>query len=153
MTPNRPADDAFPPEALLAGYDEPIRELAEQIRAIVTTAVPEVIEAVRPGWRIIGYNLPIGRRSPYFAWLMVQPEHVHLGFPQGVLLTNSDGALEGAGVTKRARWLTAVPGQRIQVERYAGYTRQAARVAGLSRSEQGAILIERDLQVSLSKPR
>ncbi len=145
--------DLFPPEALLADYSEPIREVAEQVRLVVSRALPEVIEAVRPGWRVIGYNLPLGRRRPFIAWLMVQPEHVHLGFPQGVLLSNHDGALEGAGITKRARWLTAVPGQRVPPGQYASYLIEAARIAGLSRSEQDAIRADRALQVSNSKPR
>jgi len=152
------ATDSFPPEALLAGFDEPIRDVAEQIRAIVTGTLPDVIEAVRPGWRLIGYNLPVGRRTPFFAWLMVQPEHVHLGFPQGVLLPNrtdepEGDALEGAGITKRARWLTALPGERVAAGRYAGWLLEAAHIAGLSRSEQQAILVDRELQVSKSKPR
>jgi hypothetical protein len=145
--------DPFPPDALLAAYDEPIRDLAEQIRAIVLGSLPDVIEAVRPGWRVIGYNLPLGRRTPFIAWLMVQPEHVHLGFPQGVLLSNHDGALDGAGITKRARWLTAVPGQRVPAGQYGSYLIEAARTAGLARSEQEAIRAHRDLQVSKSKPR
>ncbi|MFI5199780.1 MAG: DUF1801 domain-containing protein [Candidatus Limnocylindrales bacterium] len=145
--------DPFPPEALLADYGEPIQEVAAQVRLIVSRTLPDVIEAVRPGWRVIGYNLPLGRRRPFIAWLMVQPEHVHLGFPQGVLLSNHDGALEGAGITKRARWLTAVPGQRVAAGQYASYLIEAARIAGLSRSEQEAIRADRDLQVSIPKPR
>ena len=36
---------------LLAGYPDPMIELAERLRAIVRRAVPDAIEAVRPGWR------------------------------------------------------------------------------------------------------
>jgi hypothetical protein len=134
----------FPPEALLAEYPIAIAALAEQIRALVREAVPESIEAVRPGWRIIGYNVPAGRRTPYFAWLMVQLEHVHLGFPQGVLLDDPDRRLEGAGITKRARWLTAVPGRDLVAEPHRRFARQAARIAGLSPGEQGALRQERE---------
>jgi hypothetical protein len=144
--------DPLPPEALLALYSEPIQDLAEQVRLIVAQALPGVIEAVRPGWRVVGYNLRIGRRSPFIAWLMVQPEHVHLGFPQGVLLSNHDGELEGAGITKRARWLTALPGDRVPAGLYASYLVQAARNAGLSRSEQDAIRADRELRDSSSIP-
>jgi Domain of unknown function (DU1801) len=152
--------NGFPPEALLAEYPLAIAGLAEEIRALVREAVPDSIEAVRPGWRIIGYNVPAGRRRPYFAWLMVQLEHVHLGFPQGVLLEDPDRELEGAGITKRARWLTAVPGRDLVAEPYRRFALQAAHIAGLSPGEQGALRQEREArraaggaQVSETEPR
>ena len=33
-------------------------------------------------------------------------EHVHLGFPAGVLIDDRRRVMSGAGITKRARWLT-----------------------------------------------
>ena len=124
----------FPPEALLADYPDSIIDLAEQLRLIVRAAVPDAIEAVRPGWRVIGYDVPVGRRTPFFAWIMVQLDHVHLGFPQGVLLADPVELLEGAGITKRARWLTVGSGEPVDTRRLRGYVRDAARMAGLSRS-------------------
>jgi hypothetical protein len=157
----RPSHQAgLPAEALLAGYPEAIADLADQVRSIVRAAVPTAIEAVRPGWRLIGYNVPIGRRAPYFAWIMVQLEHVHLGFPQGVLLGDPRAELEGVGITKRARWLTAQPGGDLAEERYLRFAREAARVAGLSASEKEAIDNDRagrrglgDTQDSPAEPR
>ena len=130
---------SLPPEALLAGYPEPIVDLAEGLRALVRATLPEAIEAVRPGWRIIGYDLPIGRRTAFFAWIMPQAVHVHLGFPQGVLLDDPAGLLDGAGETKRARWLTLEPGAEVPIKLYAAYLHDAARIAGLSPSEREAI--------------
>jgi hypothetical protein len=151
---------SLPPEALLAGYPEPIIDLAEGLRALVRAALPEAIEAVRPGWRIIGYDLPIGRRTAFFAWIMPQAVHVHLGFPQGVLLDDPDGLLGGAGETKRARWLTLAPGDQIPVAQYTGLILAAARLAGLSASERDALRFDREVrgllvdpQDSKSKPR
>ena len=151
---------SLPPEALLAGYPEPIIYLAEGLRALVRATLPEAIEAVRPGWRIIGYDLPVGRRTAFFAWIMPQAVHIHLGFPQGVLLDDPAGLLDGAGETKRARWLTLEPGAEVPVERYAAYLREAGRVAGLSPSEREAIRYDKearslpiDPQVSKSRPR
>ena len=132
----------IPPEALLAGYPEPMIDLAEELRLIVRRAVPEAIEAVRAGWRLIGYDLPIGRRTAFFAWIMPERHHVHLGFPKGVLLADPARRLGGAGETKRARWLTLEAGEAIPVEIFEAYVREAARVAGLSSSEQGAILLD-----------
>lgn len=149
----------IPPEALLAAYPEPMIELAEELRIIVRRAVPGAIEAVRPGWRLIGYDLPIGRRTSFFAWIMTEHQHVHLGFPKGVLLADPGSHLGGAGETKRARWLTVEAGEAIPVALFGDFVREAARVAGLSSSEQGAILLDRearspaDPQLSKSKPR
>ena len=72
--------DALPPEAFLAGYPDGIRAAAETLRAIVRRAVPEAIESVRGGWRLIGYEVPVGRRTRYFAYVAPEPIHVHLGF-------------------------------------------------------------------------
>jgi hypothetical protein len=150
----------IPPEALLAGYPEPMIDLAEELRLIVRRAVPQAVEGVRPGWRLIGYDLPLGRRTAFFAWIMPERHHVHLGFPKGVLLADPAGRLGGVGETKRARWLTLEAGDVVPVEAFAEFVREAARVAGLSSSEQAAILLDRDArsapsdpQLSKSKPR
>ena len=136
----------IPPEALLDGYPEPIIDLGEGLRALVRATVPGAIEAVRAGWRVIGYDLPLGRRTPFFAWIMPQAAHIHLGFPQGVLIDDPGGQLGGVGETKRARWLTLEPGQPVPVAEYARFVREAARIAGLSSSEQGLILLDRELR-------
>lgn len=109
---------------------------------------------------MIGYDLPIGRRTAYFAWIMPEAIHIHLGFAQGVLLADPLGELDGAGQTKRARWLTLKPGDPIPAAVFARFVREAARVAGLSSSERAAIQLDRqarllpiDTQVSESKPR
>jgi hypothetical protein len=105
--------DSIPVEAFLEGYAPPMRDIAERLRSIVTGAVPDAIERVRIGWRIIGYDAPIGRRKAYFAWVFPEHEHVHLGFPNGHLIDDRRGVLNGAGITKRARWLTFQPGDPI----------------------------------------
>jgi hypothetical protein len=134
---------SVPPEALLADYPEPLAGIAQQLRVIVRTAVPEAIEAVRPGWRLIGYDLPVGRRTTFFAWIWPEPGHVHLGFPQGILMADPT-RLSGAGVTKRARWLTFVAGDLIAADVCANFVQEAARIAGLSRSERAAIAADQE---------
>jgi hypothetical protein len=110
-------------------------ELAISLGALVRAAVPDAVERVRPGWRVIGYDVPIGRgRAAFFAWVMPQPEHVHLGFPRGVLLRDSEGILEGAGVTKLARWVTARSAGDIDIERFSALVREAAALAPIPRA-------------------
>src|SRR4051812_23130874 len=98
--------EAIPPEALLAEYPSPHREIAQQLRRVVTDAVPDSLERVRTGWRLIGYDVPVTRSGTMFAWIWLEPEHVHLGFPHGVEMEDPRRAMKGAGITKLARWLT-----------------------------------------------
>ena len=134
----------MPPEALLADYPESLAEIAEQLRVIVRATVPEAIEAVRPGWRLIGYDLPVGRRTTFFAWIWPEPGHVHLGWPQGILMADPKRKLRGAGITKRARWLTFAAGDPISAEDCAEFIHESARIAGLSRSERAAIAADQE---------
>jgi hypothetical protein len=135
MTARGTIPDSMPPEALLEGLPEPMPDLAQALRTLVKRAEPEAIEAVRPGWRLIGYDMPIGgRRRAYFAWVMAEREHVHLGFPHGVLLRDPEGLLQGAGVTKQARWLTVRSAGDIDAERFEALVREAAVTAGIPRT-------------------
>ena len=124
-------DASLPPELLLEGYPPPMAALAEGLRRIVRAAVPEAIERVRPGWRVIGYDVPVGRRTAFFAWIMPQHAHVHLGFPKGVLLDDPSGVLEGQGITKAARWFTLGEPDDLLDEQLARFARAAADLAGL----------------------
>jgi hypothetical protein len=129
----------MPPEALLADYPPPMQAMAHRLRAIVRDAFPDAIERVRPGWRLIGYDLPIGpsgRRTVYFAFVWAEIEHVHLGFEHGWAMRDPAGILEGAGITKQVRWLTFRPGDPLDRARLADYLREAADVAAMTRGER-----------------
>ena len=143
--------DAFPPEALLAPYPPGHQEVANALRRLVKRAVPDAIERVRPGWGLIGYDVPFGRRTRYFAFIWPEPEHVHLGFEHGVLMDDGDGLLQGMGVTKQVRWLTFQTVDDIPPT--AGeLVREAVRVAVMSRSERLARLMDREeLDASVSR--
>jgi hypothetical protein len=138
-------DDAIPPEAFLAGYPDGIRAAAETLRAIVLGAAPDAIERVRPGWRLIGYDLPVGRRTVFFAFVAPEPKHVHLGFEHGVFMADPDRMLEGAHLRlKKVRFVTYRPGDTIPEEALVGFTLEAARLAALSREARMALALERD---------
>jgi hypothetical protein len=116
-----------------------MRDIGEWLRGVVRRAVPEAIERVRPGWRLIGYDVPVTpRRTAYFAMIWAEPVHVHLGFEQGVLMDDPRGLLEGRGITKQARWVTMTPGSILPEPRLAELLREAARVAAMSRGERVA---------------
>ncbi len=140
-----PLDDGLPPEAFLAGYPTEIRVLAETLRSIVRRTAPDAIERVRPGWRLIGYDLPVGRRTVYFAFVAPEPIHVHLGFQHGVFMADPERRLEGAHLDlKKVRFTTFEPGDAIPEPAMVELTHQAARIARLSREERLALILDRD---------
>jgi hypothetical protein len=137
------ATDTIPPEALLADHSPEHRAVAHKLRDLVLDTVPEAIEGVRQGWGLIGYDVPIGRRTRFFAWIWLQPEHVHLGFQNGVLMTDPGSLLQGRGITKQVRWLTMdrlddIPPEAPEL------IREAVRVAALSRAERVALRMDRE---------
>jgi len=135
--PTKHPPSSIPPEAFLQGYTPPIATLAEQLRRVVRRTVPDAIERVRPGWALIGYDLPVRRHGVFFAWVWPEAEHVHLGFPVGTLMDDPGGVMKGSGITKRARWLTYQPGDEIDEPLAAELVEEAARVALIPRSILG----------------
>ena len=134
-----PARQPIPPELFLAGYSVEIRQIAERLREVVREAVPEAIERVRTGWRLIGYDVPAGRRTRYFAFVAPEPEHVHLGFEHGICMTDPDGILLGAHLDlRKVRFVTYQPGDAIPADVLLRYTREAADLAALGLSGPAA---------------
>jgi hypothetical protein len=137
--------DWIPPEAFLAGYPDGIRAAAEQLRALIKQVVPDAVERVRTGWRLIGYDLPVGRRTVYFAYIAPEPIHVHIGFEHGVLMADPDRLLEGAHLKlRKVRFLTFKAGDVLPEEAIRGLIREAARVAGLSREGRLGLALDRE---------
>jgi hypothetical protein len=124
---------SIPPEPFLSGYPVEIRDVAERLRDTVHEAVPEAIERVRTGWRLIGYDIPLGRRTRYFAFVAPEPEHVHLGFEYGIWMADPDGLLLGAHLNlRKVRFVTYQPGDPIPTVALSRYCREAAALAVLS---------------------
>ena len=138
--------DDLPPEAIIADAPPPLQTIAEELRDLVRATLPEAIERVRPGWRLIGYDVPVvGRRKPaYVGYIAVEPIHVHLGFEHGWAMRDPDGRLQGAGITKRVRWLTFRPGDAVDREVAAALLLEAAAVAGMTRDERALRAMDRE---------
>jgi len=129
--------EPIPPELFLEGYPPGIRAAAERLRGIVTQAVPDAIERVRPGWRLIGYEVPAGKRSRYFAFVAPEVEHVHLGFEYGVWMADPDNLLRGAHLNlRKVRFVTYEPGDPIPELALIEYTRDGAALATMSRADR-----------------
>ena len=136
--------ETIPPEALLEGHDDHIRAIAEALRSVVRATLPDALERVRPGWGLIGYDVPVGRRTAYACFVWPEPVHVHLGFEHGVVMTDPHGLLQGAGTTKRVRWLTFTDVEGTDAPAVRELIRESARVATLSRDQRLALLLDRD---------
>ena len=130
--PRMAAPQPIPPELFLASYPPEIRDLAEQLRSVVHEAVPEALERVRTGWRLIGYDVPVGRRTRYFAFVAPESEHVHLGFEYGAWMADPESLLLGAHLDlRKVRFVTYLPGDAIPAEPLVRYTRDAAALAAM----------------------
>lgn len=130
--PGVAAPESIPPDLFLGGYAREIRDVAERLCGVVHMAVPEAIERVRTGWRLIGYDVPVGRRTRYFAFVAPEPEHVHLGFEYGVWMADPDGVLLGAHLDlRKVRFVTYRPGDPIPADTLVRYAREAADLAVL----------------------
>jgi hypothetical protein len=135
----------IPPELFLEGYPPGIRRQVERLRAVVKQAVPDAIERVRIGWRLIGYDVPVDRRSRYFAFVWPELEHAHLGFEYGIWMADPDNLLQGAHLRlRKVRFVTYAPGEPIPERALVELTREAARLAAMSRAERLARELDRD---------
>lgn len=128
----------------LASYPTPIAAHAQRLRELVVEAVPSAVERLRPGWRLIGYDLPITRHGTYFAWVSPETGHVHVGWQVGTLMADPRGLLRGAHLRlKKVRYLTYGPGDRIASRVVLDFTRDAARIAAMSRGERQLLALAR----------
>jgi hypothetical protein len=128
--------ELIPPDRFLEGYPRAAQETAAALRRIVREAVPDVIERVRVGWQLIGYDLPGRRYGLYFAYVAPELSHVHLGFEYGAFMDDPLGLLRGSGVTKQVRWLTFARPEDIDARQTIALIREGARLATLTRGER-----------------
>jgi hypothetical protein len=133
-------------DELLALYPPPIAATVRRLQRVMHMTVPDAVERVRAGWRLVGYDLPVGRRHVYFAWIWPQLEHVHLGWQVGTLLEDPQQLLGGAELKlKKVRYLTFAPHEALDTGPAIAFTREAARIARLSAGEQQAMRHMRSL--------
>jgi hypothetical protein len=128
----------------LAAYPDPIVDIAHQLRTVVRRATPSAVERIRSGWALVGYDLPLGRRQRYFAFIAPERKHIHLGFEYGAWMADPDHVLEGAHLKlRKVRFLTFEPGAALPVGALVELTREAARVAAMSAGERLALALDR----------
>ena len=136
-----PPMDRLSPETFLAPYPDPIRDAANRLREIIRRTVPGAVEAVRPGWHLIGYSVPAGRHTPYFGFIAPEPILVHLGFEYGMLIDDPDGELGGTEL-RQVRYFTFHHPDEVRERQVGRYIRDAARLAAMSRTERLALTLD-----------
>ena len=84
---------------LLSSYPPAVRRLAVSARALIAKAVPQAVQRVRVGWKLLGFSAP-----NYFACVAPDQDRVRIGFAHGVVLDDGGtGLLEGTGT--QMRWI------------------------------------------------
>jgi hypothetical protein len=135
--------ETIPIEAFLEPYPGPIREAAGRLRRLVLEVEPDAIERVREGWRIIGYDVPVGRQTRYFAWIGPEPKHIHIGFQHGILMADPKRRLRGAHLRlKNVRYLTFTSADQIDDREVMAFVRDAVRIASLTRAERLGLALD-----------
>lgn len=103
-----------------------MRALAEALRRLVKDSVPNVAEAVYPGWKLIGYRLLDRPGGRYFGFIAPLAEEVRLGFEYGVEL-QPHHLLEGSGT--QVRYVRVRSAEMVVAEQLAPLIAEAAMVA------------------------
>ncbi len=128
----------------LSTYPPRIARHAQALRKILRRTVPSASERIRPGWRLIGYDLPVTKKGTFFAWIWPEPEHVHIGWEVGTLLSDPEGLLHGAHLKlKKVRYLTYAPEDAVEARHVVEFTRHAVDIASMSRGERELLRMER----------
>jgi hypothetical protein len=103
--------------------------LARAARLAVLEAAPGAVERVRPGWQVLGFDA-----ARYFAHVAAHPDHVRIGFEQGVLLPDPRGLLRGRG--SQVRWVELRRPADLRRAGIAALIRAAAELAGVGRGRE-----------------
>lgn len=77
------------------------RESAEAIRSLVRRLHPAVVEVIWPQQGTVGWGVGPKKMSEHYAYLLVHPAHVNLGFYRGTSLADPAGLLAGTGKQMR----------------------------------------------------
>lgn len=130
------------PDEFVAAYAPELQALANALRALVRETLPDVVEAVNAGWRLLSYRVPMGKTTVYVGYIGMDGDHAHLGFEYGILLPDPKHLLQGGG--RQVRYLTIRQVREIQKKDFAALVRAAAEIArnknkrALLRHEQSA---------------
>lgn len=131
--------DHVPTDLFLEAFPPPIRALALELRGLVRAAEPDLLERVRSGWALIGYDAPVGRSKRYVGFIAPEREHIHLGFEVGTLMAPRP-ELEGAHLgLRKVRFVTWRPGDSVDAALVRELVREAVAIARMSAGERSLL--------------
>lgn len=86
-------------EDLVKGLDEPIREIVDALRELVSKMIPDAVVEPDPSAMLIGYTYKPGTYKHLIAAVAPHARHVNLMLSKGAALIDLDPAdlLEGSG--------------------------------------------------------
>ena len=93
----RTIDDYGTFEDAVAKAGSQARELAYQLRTLVASVMPDVVEVPWPRIRMASYGVSPKKKSEHFCYISAQKADVNLGFYYGAELPDPEGLLQGAG--------------------------------------------------------
>jgi hypothetical protein len=82
--------------ALLQAFPPEVRAVALRARELLATEMPDAVEQVKAGWKVIQYGATAKLKDQI---IVIQPQAtwVNLGFAHGAELPDPTGLLEGSG--------------------------------------------------------
>ncbi len=86
---------------LLQMTEQPLRPVAEALRALIIDVHPEACEVVRLGDRAATYGVGPRKMIDGYAYILPHGAWINLGFFQGVGLADPEGLLTGTGARMR----------------------------------------------------
>ncbi|HRN72942.1 MAG TPA: DUF1801 domain-containing protein [Ginsengibacter sp.] len=84
-------------ELAINGFSEEVKHLAREVRKLIYSIYPGVVEVVWVRQQNVGFGTGKKKNSEHFCWLMPASKHVTLGFNYGAELPDPHGLLEGSG--------------------------------------------------------
>jgi uncharacterized protein YndB with AHSA1/START domain len=94
-------------EQFLADYPPDVRALALRARELILKALPDAVETVWPGWRIVGYGTGPGMPEMVYG-IGPLKSRINLTFARGTLLDDAHGLLKGTSKTSRHLHVTTI---------------------------------------------
>jgi hypothetical protein len=140
--------DDVPVELFLDAFPPPIRAIALELRTLVREADAALVERVRGGWALIGYDVALGRRKRYVAFVAPEAKHIHLGFEVGILSAPAPGTPRCTLGLKKVRYLTYRPGDLVDRSLVVDLVREAVSIGRMSSGERAALAAHRAVERS-----
>jgi|SRR6266404_5047145 len=97
----RTIDDYGTFEDAVAKASDHARELAYQLRKLIVTVMPDVVEVPWPKMRLASYGVGPKKKSEHFCYISAQKDDVNLGFYYGAELPDPEDLLQGTGKVLR----------------------------------------------------